>query len=69
MKNEKLGKKAMEYIADHPLYASTCGITYEQAIGIAHAVSPYWQLEMLEMERFNKLSPEDQLKELNESKV
>lgn len=34
MENEE-GKMAMELIADYPIYASTSGITYEEAIGIA----------------------------------
>lgn len=37
MKNE-LGEIAMELIADHPLYASTSGITYEEAIGVARVI-------------------------------
>ena len=31
----KLGEIAMELIGDHPLYASTCGITYPEAIAVA----------------------------------
>lgn len=34
MKNE-LGEIAMELIGDHPLYASTSGITYDEAIAVA----------------------------------
>lgn len=37
IKNE-LGDIAMELIADHPLYASTCGISYEDAIGVAQVI-------------------------------
>lgn len=37
MKNE-LGEIAMELIADHPLYASTSGISYEEAIGVAKVI-------------------------------
>lgn len=29
------GERAMKIIGEHPLYASTCGITYGQAIAIA----------------------------------
>jgi hypothetical protein len=61
---EQVGTKAMEYIADYPLYASTCGITYKDAIKVARALNPHWQDEMVEMERFNKLSSEEQAKEL-----
>lgn len=59
-----IGEKALQYIADMPLYASTCGITYKEGIRVAEALNPHWQEEMVEMERFNKLSPEDQLKEI-----
>ena len=37
MKNE-LGEIAMELIADHPLYASTSGITYKEAIAVARVI-------------------------------
>ena len=41
MKQEnKLGELAMEIISDYPLYASTCGITYEEAIEIAKVLEP-----------------------------
>lgn len=33
--NDERGEKALELIADYPLYASTSGITYDQAIEIA----------------------------------
>lgn len=36
--NNELGEIAMELIADHPLYASTSGITYEEAIGVAQVI-------------------------------
>lgn len=36
--NNELGEIAMELIADHPLYASTSGITYEEAIGVAKVI-------------------------------
>jgi len=36
--NKKLGEIAMDLIGDHPLYASTCGITYPEAIAIAKVV-------------------------------
>lgn len=32
---EQAGEKAMEFIADYPLYASTSNITYTEAIMIA----------------------------------
>lgn len=38
MSDNKLGEIAMELISDHPLYASTSGITYEEAIGIAQVI-------------------------------
>lgn len=37
MKDE-LGEIAMELIADYPLYASTSGITYDEAIRVAQAL-------------------------------
>lgn len=37
MTNE-LGEIAMELISDHPLYASTSGISYEEAIGVAKVI-------------------------------
>lgn len=46
--NEELGKKAMKYISDYPLYASTSGITYEEAIAIASVLSKNWQKELEE---------------------
>lgn len=32
---EQAGEKAMEFISDYPLYATTSNITYEEAIMIA----------------------------------
>jgi len=52
MKNEEIGELAMEYISDYPLYASTCGITYNEAIKIAEALNESWQQEL----EINKLS-------------
>lgn len=52
----EIGEEAMEYISDHPLYASTCGITYEEAIRIANALSPAWRHELVENREFEKLS-------------
>lgn len=46
--NEELGKKAMEYISDYPLYASTSGITYEEAIAIANVLDKDWEKELEE---------------------
>lgn len=36
--NNELGEIAMGLIADYPLYASTSGITYEEAIGVAKVI-------------------------------
>lgn len=38
MADNELGEIAMELIADHPLYASTSGISYEEAIGVAKVI-------------------------------
>lgn len=37
---QELGTKAMELIADYPLYAKTSGITYQEAIRIALVLYP-----------------------------
>lgn len=37
------GEMAMQIISDYPLYASTCGITYEQAIELAKVLVPMSQ--------------------------
>jgi deoxyhypusine synthase len=37
---KKIGEYAMEIIMDYPLYASTSGITYEEAIQIAKIFEP-----------------------------
>ena len=36
----ELGEQAMQIISDYPLYASTSGITYEEAIKIAKVFLP-----------------------------
>jgi len=36
---QELGKKALEIIADYPLYASTSGVTYDEAIQIAKIIN------------------------------
>lgn len=59
-----LGEKAIEYIADYPLYASTCGITYDQAIAIANAVNPEWKKELAYSEWFDGLTPDQQKAEM-----
>ena len=56
----KLGEKALQYISDYPLYASTSNIGYDTAIRVANAVSPNWKKEMEYMEKFNKMTPEEQ---------
>lgn len=40
MANQKeiLGEQAIEIIRDYPLYASTSGITYDEAIAIAKII-------------------------------
>jgi hypothetical protein len=37
---EVIGNLAMEVIADYPLYASTSGITFDEAIAIASIIQP-----------------------------
>lgn len=58
------GERAMKYIADAPLYASTCGITYDDAVRVAKALNKEWEAELKEMERFNSLTAEQQKDEL-----
>lgn len=62
--SKKLGNQALEYISDYPLYASTCNISYEQAIRVAKALNRDWQAEMEEIERFNNLSEAEQTAEM-----
>lgn len=49
---ELKGKMAMQIISDYPLYASTCGITYDQAIEIAKVLVPMdqWHSYLAEFE-------------------
>lgn len=64
MKNE-LGEIAMELIADHPLYASTSGITYEEAIAVAKVIfGSDLRAVKAENERIDGLSSEELEKEL-----
>ena len=65
-----IGEIAMEIIADHPLYASTCGITYEEAIAIAKIVTGTKDLVAYkkEMYRFEKLTLEEMRAELEAKK-
>jgi hypothetical protein len=59
MKNE-LGEIAMGLIADHPLYASTSGITYPEAIAIAKIVfGPDLKAVKAENDRIEGLSMEE----------
>lgn len=60
MAQNELGEIAMELIADYPLYASTSGITYEEAIGVAKAIfGPDLRAVKAENERIENLSPEE----------
>lgn len=64
MKNE-LGEIAMELIADHPLYASTSGISYEEAIAVAKVIfGSDLRAVKAESERFESLSLEEMEAEL-----
>lgn len=64
MTNE-LGEIAMELIADHPLYASTSGITYEEAIGVARVIFGHdLKAAKAEIDRFEGLSLEEMEAEL-----
>lgn len=66
MKNE-LGEIAMELISDHPLYASTSGISYEEAIAIAKVLfGSDLRAVKAENERVEGLSMEELEKELRE---
>lgn len=61
------GKMAMQIISDHPLYASTSGITNEEAIAIAKVFVPdgNFKAYLAEIERFENLSVEEMKAELN----
>lgn len=55
------GERAMRFIADHPLYASTCGISYDQAVRVAKALlGTNWEKQLDAIEAFEKLSLEEQ---------
>lgn len=57
---KELGEIAMELISDHPLYASTCGISYEEAIGVARVIfGSDLRAVKAEFERLDNLSPEE----------
>lgn len=63
--NNELGEIAMELIGDHPLYASTSGITYSEAISIAKVVFGNDLLAVkLENDRIDNLTTEELGKEL-----
>lgn len=64
MRNE-LGEIAMELIADHPLYASTSGITYPEAIAVAKVIfGKDLRAVKAENERIENMSMEELEKEL-----
>lgn len=59
MTNE-LGEIAMELISDHPLYCSTSGITYEEAIGVAKVIfGSDLRAAKAENERIDNMSMEE----------
>lgn len=66
MTENKLGEIAMEIISDHPLYASTCGISYDEAIAIAKIVAQTNDLVAYKekIDRFSSLSYKEMKKEL-----
>lgn len=66
IKNQEQGELAMQIISDHPLYASTSGITYEEAIAIAKVFVPDGNFKAYtdEAERFESLSLEEMEAEL-----
>lgn len=62
----KQGELAMKIISDHPLYASTSGITNEEAIAIAKVFVPDGDFKgyLDEADRFSNLSLEEMEAEL-----
>lgn len=60
----KLGQQAMDYIADYPLYASTSGITYSEAIAIANILDKNWLKSQEAPELFKVLNIQDMRKSL-----
>ncbi len=67
IKTLEQGELAMQIISDHPLYASTGGITYPQAIAIAKALlgTSDFKGYLKEIERIDGLSAEELEKEIN----
>lgn len=58
--NNEVGEIAMGLISDHPLYASTSGITYEEAIAIAKVLfGNDLKAVQAENERIENLSAEE----------
>ena len=69
MKNE-LGEIAMELIANHPLYASTSGISYEEAIKVARVIfGSDLRAVKAENERIENMSAEELQAELEREGV
>ncbi len=70
MKNER-GEMAMQIIGDYPLYASTSGITYEEAIAVAMVFVPDGNFKAFldEDERIANLSPAELEAELKKEGV
>lgn len=65
MADNKLGEIAMELISDGPLYASTSGITYEEAIGVAKVIfGPDLIAAKAEIERVENMTMEELKQEL-----
>jgi hypothetical protein len=60
------GEMAMQIMSDHPLYASTCGITYEEAIAIARVLVPDGDFKgyLDEMDRLDGMTADELKKEL-----
>lgn len=60
MTKQELGDIALEIIAGHPLYASTSGVTYDEAIAIAKVIAgPDLVAYKKEMDRIDNLSVEE----------
>lgn len=48
--SQEVGDKAMKLISDYPLYASTSGITYDEAVAVAKALyGEDWEKEADEL--------------------
>ena len=68
IKTLEKGELAMQIISDHPLYASTSGITYPQAIAVARALIGHsdFKAHLKEVAEIENMTPEELKKAIEE---